>query len=56
MGDDKLWKTFAAVAGEGDDPEAREALEAEMRRRGFDVAHGSDVAAELAEYGGEDFE
>jgi hypothetical protein len=33
MSEDKLWRTYSAVCLEGDDPEAKAALEAEIARR-----------------------
>lgn len=50
MADDKLIRTYSAVVAEADDDEAREALGAEMIRRGFEVATESDPLAELREW------
>lgn len=51
MSDDKLWNTYSAVVAEGDDSEAREALDAEIARRGFTPATSeNDPEAEAREW------
>lgn len=57
MSDDKLWNTYSAVVAEGDDSEAREALDAEMARRGFSPATSeSDPEAEAREWAEDEVE